>query len=144
MFEMDARLLQDTQLLGDFPLSRVLLMNDSRYPWVILVPRIAGASEVFSLTAEQQQQLWQETNIVAQMLNNLLQADKINIATLGNVVEQLHMHIVLRRRTDAAWPGPVWGHGSAEPYTKEALENRATALKNALAAYFQDDNKVEL
>ena len=82
MFEMDKRLAGDTVVLGDFALSRVLLMNDSRYPWLILVPRIADASEVFELSAEQQQQLWQETNIVAQVLKSAFHADKINIATL--------------------------------------------------------------
>lgn len=117
MFVLDERLKNDTCWLGDFPLCRVLLMNDSRYPWLILVPRQADISEVFQLSAPQQQTLWQETTQVAHALNTLFAADKMNIATLGNVVNQLHMHVVARMRNDAAWPAPVWGKGTAEPYS---------------------------
>lgn len=144
MFEMDKRLVQDTVVLGDFALSRVLLMNDSRYPWLILVPRIADASEVFELTAAQQQQLWQETSRVGQVLKTLFQADKINIATLGNVVQQLHMHIVVRMQDDAAWPAPVWGRGMAQPYTVEQLAQIQARLQDTLADYWQTEKKVVL
>ncbi|HZJ92189.1 MAG TPA: HIT domain-containing protein [Thiopseudomonas sp.] len=144
MFEMDKRLVQDTVVLGDFALSRVLLMNDSRYPWLILVPRIADASEVFELTAAQQQQLWQETSRVGQVLKMLFQADKINIATLGNVVQQLHMHIVVRMQDDAAWPAPVWGRGMAQPYTVEQLAQIQARLQDTLADYWQTEKKVVL
>lgn len=144
MFEMDKRLVQDTVVLGDFALSRVLLMNDSRYPWLILVPRIADASEVFELTAAQQQQLWQETSRVGQVLKTLFQADKINIATLGNVVQQLHMHIVVRMQDDAAWPVPVWGRGMAQPYTVEQLAQIQARLQDTLADYWQTEKKVVL
>ncbi len=104
MFRMDERLVKDTIVLGDFGLSRILLMNDSRYPWLILVPRIVDASEVFALTAQQQQKLWQETSLIGQVLKDVFKADKINIATLGNVVKQLHMHVVVRMQDDDAWP----------------------------------------
>lgn len=144
MFEMDKRLLEDTVALGDFSLSRVLLMNDGRYPWLILVPRIAGASEVFELTVEQQQQLWQETNAVGQVLKAVFKSDKINIATLGNVVKQLHMHIVVRMQNDAAWPAPVWGKGTAQPYTAEQLTQIQVRLQDALADYWQTERKVVL
>lgn len=144
MFEMDKRLSSDTVTLGDFSLCRVLLMNDSRYPWLILVPRIAGASEVFELTDEQQQQLWQETNTVGQVLNHEFNADKINIATLGNVVKQLHMHIVVRMHTDEQWPAPVWGQGTAKPYTEGVLVEIRERLQAALAAHLLADNKVGL
>lgn len=144
MFEMDKRLAGDTVVLGDFALSRVLLMNDSRYPWLILVPRIADASEVFELSAEQQQQLWQETNTVAQVLNSAFNADKINIATLGNVVKQLHMHIVVRMQNDEQWPAPVWGRDAAQPYTEGALVEIRERLQAALAAHLLADNKVGL
>ena len=144
MFEMDKRLVQDTVVLGDFALSRVLLMNDSRYRWLILVPRIADASEVFELTAAQQQQLWQETSRVGQVLKTLFQADKINIATLGNVVQQLHMHIVVRMQDDAAWPAPVWGRGMAQPYTVEQLAQIQARLQDTLADYWQTEKKVVL
>ena len=113
MFKLDERLFKDTVVLGDFTLCRVLLMNDSRYPWLILVPRRAGISELFELNMAEQQQLWQETSYVGQVLKDVFQADKINIATLGNVVKQLHMHIVVRMQDDAAWAAPVWGNGAA-------------------------------
>ena len=136
MFEMDKRLVKDTIVLGDFGLSRVLLMNDSRYPWLILVPRVADISEVFVLTAQQQQQLWQETSVVGQALKDVFQADKINIATLGNVVKQLHMHVVVRMQNDAAWPAPVWGKGEAQPYSAEALADMRVRLHAALAEHW--------
>ncbi len=144
MFEVDKRLVQDAIILGDFSLSRVLLMNDSRYPWLVLVPRIADASEVFELRAEQQQQLWQETNAVARVLKVVFQADKINIATLGNVVKQLHMHIVVRMQNDSTWPAPVWGKGTAVPYTAEQLAQIQARLQDVLADYWQVDKKVAL
>lgn len=144
MFQMDERLVKDTIPLGDFGLSRVLLMNDSRYPWLILVPRIADVSEVFALTAQQQQQLWQETNIVGQVLKDIFQADKINIATLGNVVKQLHMHVVVRMQDDEAWPAPVWGKGEAQPYSSGALTEVSLRLHAALAEYWLTGTEVDV
>lgn len=144
MFEMDKRLVGDTVELGDFALSRVLLMNDSRYPWLILVPRVVDASEVFDLQLEQQQELWQETQIVAHALKHAFAADKINIATLGNVVSQLHMHIVVRMQNDEAWPAPIWGLGVPQPYSESALIEMRTRLQVALAAHLMTDKKVGL
>ena len=135
MFKMDERLLQDTIMLGDFTLCRIVLMNDSRYPWLILVPRCADVSEVFQLSAAQQQQLWQETSEVGQVLKDAFQADKINIATLGNVVKQLHMHVVVRMQNDAAWPAPVWGRGEAQPYTADEI----ACIRLRLRAAFNDN-----
>lgn len=137
MFKLDERLLKDTVALGDLALCRVLLMNDSRYPWLILVPRCADMSEVFQLSAAEQQQLWQETSHVGQVLKDIFQADKINIATLGNVVKQLHMHVVVRMQDDAAWPAPVWGNGVAQAYTGEALAAMRTRLQAAFDGYWQ-------
>ena len=136
MFVLDERLKNDTCWLGDFPLCRVLLMNDSRYPWLILVPRQADISEVFQLSAPQQQTLWQETTQVAHALNTLFAADKMNIATLGNVVSQLHMHVVARMRNDAAWPAPVWGIGTAEPYSVEQIQLLRQQIGTALGETF--------
>ena len=144
MFEMDKRLVGDTVELGDFALSRVLLMNDSRYPWLILVPRVVDASEVFDLQLEQQQELWQETQVVAHALKHAFAADKINIATLGNVVSQLHMHIVVRMQNDEAWPAPIWGLGVPQPYSESALIDMRTRLQAALAAHLMTDKKVGL
>lgn len=137
MFKLDERLLKDTVALGDLALCRVLLMNDSRYPWLILVPRCADMSEVFQLSAAEQQQLWQETSHVGQVLKDVFQADKINIATLGNVVKQLHMHVVVRMQDDAAWPSPVWGNGAAQAYTGEALAAMLARLQAAFDGYWQ-------
>ena len=136
MFEMDKRLVEDTVALGDFTFCRVLLMNDCRYPWLILVPRCSAISEVFELTAEQQQQLWQETSVVGRVLKDVFLADKINIATLGNVVKQLHMHVVVRMTGDDAWPAPVWGKGQAQPYSAEALAEVSLRLHAALAEHW--------
>jgi len=136
MFVLNERLKNDTCLVGDLPLCRVLLMNDSRYPWLILVPRQADISEVFQLSAPQQQTLWQETTQVAHALNTLFAADKMNIATLGNVVSQLHMHVVARMRNDAAWPAPVWGIGTAEPYSAEQIQLLRQQIGTALGETF--------
>lgn len=132
MFDLDERLKNDTVIVADSALCRILLMNDSRYPWLILVPRVASVSEIFELTAEQQQQLWQETSKVGLALKNEFQADKINIATLGNIVKQLHMHVVVRMQEDAAWPAPVWGNGVAQPYSEDAIAQMCARLRVVL------------
>ena len=121
VFALDQRLQQDTLTIGDFPLSRLLLSNDSNYPWFILVPRINGISEVFQLDVADQQALWQETTALAQLLNEGWAADKMNIGALGNVVSQLHVHVIVRKRDDAAWPAPVWGKHPAKPYGSEQI-----------------------
>lgn len=115
MFVLDSRLEQDTLLLGDFPLCRLLLMNDAQYPWFILVPRREEVSELFQLDTADQQALWQEATSLAETVKDTFGADKMNVATLGNVVSQLHVHVIARRRDDPAWPGPVWGKHPAQP-----------------------------
>ncbi|WAB96960.1 MULTISPECIES: HIT domain-containing protein [Pseudomonas] len=116
MFEMDLRLQQDSLVLGDFPLCRLLLSKDANYPWFILVPKRAGVSELFDLSPDDQAQLWKETTCLAEALKTEFAADKMNVATLGNVVSQLHMHVIVRRHGDAAWPAPVWGKVPAVEY----------------------------
>ncbi|MGV2932611.1 HIT family protein [Vreelandella venusta] len=115
-FELDPRLEADTLPLADLPLCRALLMNDARYPWVVLVPRRASVSEVFELSQDEQAQLWRETIALGAAMKEIFHGDKLNIATLGNVVSQLHMHLVVRYTDDACWPASVWGNGSPEPY----------------------------
>ncbi|MFG0379981.1 HIT domain-containing protein [Pseudomonas sp. zbq_18] len=137
MFSLDPRLQQDTLGLGDFALCRLLLMNDSTYPWLILVPRREAVSEVFQLAADEQQQLWRETTLLAETLKDAFVADKMNIATLGNVVSQLHMHVVVRHRDDAAWPAPVWGRQPAVPYSQEQLRAMRERLRLVLTSDFQ-------
>ena len=136
MFALDQRLQQDTLVIGDFPLCRLLLSNDSNYPWFILVPRINGISEVFHLDVADQQKLWEETTGLAQLLNDGLGADKMNIGALGNVVSQLHVHVIVRKRDDVAWPSPVWGKHPARPYTQEQVAALRARLRELLPADF--------
>lgn len=135
MFVLDARLQQDTVSVGDFSLCRLLLSNDSNYPWFILVPRRPDISEVFQLSSQDQLQLWQETTALSLKLKQLFNADKLNVAALGNVVSQLHMHVIVRFREDAAWPAPVWGKHPAKPYTAAQL----SALRERLQQLLTDD-----
>ena len=137
MFTLDPRLQQDTLPIGDFPLCRLLLMNDAQYPWFILVPRREEVSELFQLGAEEQRQLWQETSFLAETLKDAFGADKMNVATLGNVVSQLHMHVIIRRRDDAAWPAPVWGCHPAVPYSAEQVAAICDRLRLVLADDFR-------
>lgn len=136
MFALDSRLQNDTLLIGDFPLCRLLLMNDDHYPWFILVPRRNEVSELFQLGADEQQQLWHETVTLAELLNDTFAADKMNVATLGNVVSQLHMHVVVRRRSDAAWPAPVWGKFPAQAYAAEQVSAIRAKLRLVLGSDF--------
>jgi diadenosine tetraphosphate (Ap4A) HIT family hydrolase len=136
MFTLDARLQQDTLLIGDFALCRLLLMNDAQFPWFILVPRREDMSEVFQLDIADQQLLWQETSELAETLKDTFAADKMNVANLGNMVSQLHMHVIVRRRDDAVWPAPVWGKLPAQPYSAEQLAAVMAKLRMALADDF--------
>lgn len=135
MFALDPRLQQDTLPIGDFPLCRLLLSNDSNYPWFILVPRREDISELFQLDDADQQQLWRETTALAELLKDSFDADKLNVATLGNVVSQLHMHVIVRKRDDAAWPAPVWGKLPAKPYGAEQV----AAIRERLRLVLADD-----
>lgn len=137
MFALDPRLQQDALPIGDFPLCRLLLSNDANYPWFILVPRRENISELFQLDDRDQQQLWKETTALAETLKDSFDADKMNVATLGNVVSQLHMHVIVRKRDDAAWPAPVWGKHPARPYT----EGQVTAIRERLRMALADDFK---
>ncbi len=137
MFVLDERLQQDTVTLGDFPLCRLLLMNDASYPWFILVPRREEVSELFQLDSADQQLLWREATALAEMLKDTFGADKMNVATLGNVVSQLHVHVIARRRGDTAWPAPVWGFQSAKPYSEAQLAAIKQKLKLVLTDGFQ-------
>jgi diadenosine tetraphosphate (Ap4A) HIT family hydrolase len=136
MFTLDSRLQQDTLLIGDFALCRLLLMNDAQFPWFILVPRREEVSEVFQLDIADQHLLWQETTELAETLKDTFAADKMNVANLGNMVSQLHMHVIVRRRDDAAWPAPVWGKLPAQPYSAEQLAAVMDRLRMALADDF--------
>ena len=128
MQQLHPQLYADTVTLGLLPLSRVLLMNDAQYPWLILVPQRAGITEVFQLSAKDRQQLDQESCSIASILMTHFQADKLNIAALGNVVPQLHIHHIVRFKSDVAWPKPVWGTKPSIPYSKKQLAQRSEEL----------------
>ncbi|MDP4024308.1 HIT family protein [Methylobacterium sp. NEAU 140] len=130
-FDLDPRLAADTVHLGDLALSRVLLMDDARFPWLILVPRRPGLCEITDLPPEEAALLWEEIRTGVGVMQALAKPDKVNVGALGNVVAQLHVHVVGRFRSDPAWPGPVWGHGARTPYPLHAraqLAERAGAL----------------
>ena len=131
-FQLDPRLAADTFLVGETPLSQVLLMNDARYPWLILVPRRSDVTEPFQLSEADQAQLWQESMRLGEAMKVHFAADKLNIAALGNQVAQLHGHHIARFHADDAWPGPVWGVGSAVPYSDPALEVLKGELRSLL------------
>ncbi|MBD8493637.1 HIT domain-containing protein [Pseudomonas syringae] len=137
MFVLDSRLQQDTLPIGNFPLCRLLLSNDAQYPWFILVPRRADITELFELDGREQALLWQETTALASLLKAVFAADKLNIAALGNVVSQLHMHVIVRMRGDNAWPAPVWGRQPAVPYTAEQYAAIVERLKPLLTGDFE-------
>lgn len=121
-FSLDKRLTAVSVHAVDLPLSRVLVMDDCRYPWLVLVPRRAHMVEMFDLDPADRVILTEEYSIAGQRLKALTGCHKINIANLGNNVPQLHIHIIARNPGDAAWPGPVWGVGTAAPYEPKALE----------------------
>ena len=131
-FELDPRLAADTFLVGETPLNQVLLMNDARYPWLILVPQRSDITEPFELSEADQAKLWQESMRLGQAMQAHFAADKINIAALGNQVAQLHVHHIARFHSDDAWPGPIWGVGSAVPYSDTGLETLMNELRSVL------------
>jgi diadenosine tetraphosphate (Ap4A) HIT family hydrolase len=131
-FILDARLAADTAPLGDLPLSRVLLAEDARFAWLILVPRRAGASELADLVPGDRRQLTAEIDRAAAALRAAVPCDKINVAALGNMVAQLHVHVIARTHDDAAWPRPVWGFGTPVPRALAARSDLMTRLAQEL------------
>ena len=137
-FALHPQLAHDSIELADFPLCKLLLCNDSAYPWFILVPKIADISEVYQLDWQQQQQLLNESSLLSELLMQVFSGDKMNIAALGNVVEQLHLHHVVRFKTDAQWPKPIWGQQALTPYSDEELVALKEKLLPQLAIIFAD------
>ncbi|MCU0767001.1 MAG: HIT domain-containing protein [Gammaproteobacteria bacterium] len=132
-FVLDPRLAADCALVGDLPLCRLLLMDDASYPWCILVPRRAGVRELHELAATDRASLLDEVVRLSGAMQRLFAADKMNVAALGNVVPQLHVHVIARRRGDTAWPRPVWGAAPAVPYAAGARADLLARLREALA-----------
>lgn len=133
-FELDPRLARDTELVESFGLCQLRMMKDSRWPWFMLVPQRSGLSELFELTPLDQALLTFETNMVAAALKKATGAEKINVAAIGNIVRQLHVHIVARLDGDPNWPGPIWGYGQAEAYEDKAKQSLIKSLTEHLAS----------
>ena len=131
-FKLDPQLEQDTVLVADWHLCQVRLMNDSRYPWVILIPKVEDVYEIHQLADEQQQLLLGESVCLSKALEQLFVPHKLNVAALGNMVRQLHIHHIVRFEDDASFPRPVWGVGDAVPYEAEALSETVNGLQIAL------------
>ena len=134
MFVLHPQLASDCIVVGQFELSTLLLMNDRQFPWFILVPRREDVTEVFQLDLADRAQLLDESCWLAEALKDAFAAHKINVAALGNMVSQLHIHHIARYREDPAWPAPVWGKLPAVPYTDEQLNERISRLKTVLTS----------
>jgi diadenosine tetraphosphate (Ap4A) HIT family hydrolase len=132
-FQLDSRLAADGEFVVDLPTSRLLLMNNASVPWFILVPRVANATELTYLPVPEQQQILAEINQVAQLLTDLYQPQKLNIGALGNMVSQLHVHVIGRFHQDPAWPNPVWGNLAPAPYTPAQLQQELDKIRRCLA-----------
>jgi diadenosine tetraphosphate (Ap4A) HIT family hydrolase len=141
-FALDPRLAADTITLGDTSLSRVLLMNDARFPWLILVPRRADLAEIVDLASSERAALMEEVAFVSAALSKYPGVEKINIGALGNIVRQLHIHIVGRSAADAAWPGPVWGFGARQLYDASTLERTSQEFVVALGRILLDKSRL--
>ncbi|WP_417813727.1 HIT domain-containing protein [Thalassospira alkalitolerans] len=136
-FQLHPQLAADTTIVTDGPLSHVLLMNDARYPWLILVPKRANLVDYDDLSADERKILGDECAAVSSALKRRFKAHKTNVAMLGNMVPQLHCHVVARFTDDAAWPGPIWGVGTAEPYDEDAGRERLAILRADLISAFK-------
>lgn len=133
-FRLDGRLEADTRFLVNAPLCRIGLMDDARFPWLILVPRVPNVREWPDLSTEHQLQLQAEINAAARALQSVFpHGQKLNIAALGNVVPQLHIHVILRHEDDAAWPAPVWNSGKRQPYGEDDAINISGYLQKAIS-----------
>lgn len=136
MAQLHPQLAQDCLILGHFPLCHLLLMRDANYPWFILVPDRDDICEIHHLSEQDQQQLLHESMILSRALEQAFKPDKLNIAALGNVVPQLHVHHIVRYRNDPAWPAPVWGRLPAVPYEDQVLAEVIEKLKQVLTDEF--------
>ena len=131
-FRLDERLARDSDCLSRLGLCQLRLMKDSRWPWLVLIPQRPAVSEMFELTPLDQTMLTFEANSVAAALKQVTGATKINVGALGNIVRQLHVHVIARSEGDANWPGPVWGHGTAEPWDEKVRADFIEKLLGAL------------
>jgi diadenosine tetraphosphate (Ap4A) HIT family hydrolase len=133
MFRLHSRLQKDTHYIGDLTLCRLLLIDDATYPWFLLVPRRAEITEIYQLSDPDQQQLLRESSQLSAVLARTFKADKMNVAALGNVVPQLHIHHIVRYQNDPAWPDPVWGHQAPRPYSGTEASNLIESIRQQLS-----------
>ena len=131
-FVLDERLISDTYFITNLSLCSILLMNDARYPWIIAVPRRNRIKEIYELKSRDQLLLLREINLMAEIIKSKFKSDKINIGAMGNIVPQLHIHIVGRKENDPAWPAPVWGFGTPLTYEKKNADEIIINLINEL------------
>jgi diadenosine tetraphosphate (Ap4A) HIT family hydrolase len=131
-WSLHPQLAKDTFPVGDLALSRVLLANDANYPWLVLVPRRVSLVEIIDLVPDEQQQLVREIDTAARALKSATACDKFNVAALGNQVAQLHVHVIVRRRSDAAWPKPVWGAAPPAIYDAAVRDKLIAILRQSL------------
>ena len=131
-YELHPQLAADTHPLGTLGLCELRLMDDANYPWLVLVPRVAEARELVDLDAAQRHQLTDEIDLAARLLRDAFRPHKLNVAALGNMVPQLHVHVIAREENDPAWPAPVWGRVAARSYPPEALVERVRLLRDLL------------
>lgn len=132
-FSIHLKLKTDTFNLGSFQLCEVLLMNDSRFPWIILVPKIPDLRDFHEIPSRHRDVLFQEIERASEAIQKHRQVDKMNVAALGNQVPQLHIHVIGRHKTDEAWPNPVWGHGTPIPYASTSKSNVIQSFQRELA-----------
>ena len=133
-FKLNSRLLEESTFVTKLTLSQVRLNHDSRFPWLILVPEIVGLKELHEIPEEQQTIVHKEMIFCSKVLQKFTSADKMNVAALGNLVPQLHIHVIARKHSDSGWPQPVWSAGDAKPYEKESLVKLADELKERLSS----------
>jgi len=136
-FQLHPRLQQDSIEIGQFSLSQLLLINDSQYPWLVLVPKRENISEVYQLSEDDQILLQQESSLLAKKLASLYNADKMNIAAIGNMVPQLHIHHIVRYKDDIAWPAPIWGKFESIPYSDQQADDEKNRLLSAFKDYLR-------
>jgi diadenosine tetraphosphate (Ap4A) HIT family hydrolase len=134
-FSLDPRLAKDSVTVGFLALCEVRLQDDARFPWLVLVPQRKNVSELFELSAADREVAMEEIAQCASALRAITRCLKINVGALGNIVRQLHIHVVARNEGDAAWPGPVWGAGTGVPYDVAAREDLIARLRSALAMH---------
>lgn len=138
-FEVDPRLVADSVDVMDLPLCKVRLVDDSRWPWVLLIPRRAGVRELFDLSRADRAALVEEAAAVARALTAVGPCDKTNVATLGNMVAQMHVHVIARQIGDPAWPGPIWGIGKAVPYVRAERVLTVEAIRVLIETEIMND-----